>query len=129
MLAVEVHRVGRGGRRDDRPEVVADCVERAVAPTQQVEVHSGFFSWFGGNAFGLTLVPLLIGIGFLFFDGKSIPGWVLTGLGTVIIVAGIITNLRIYFVPTSLFNTLMMLGLLAAGLGLVARSLRARKGA
>lgn len=97
--------------------------------TQQVEVHSGFFSWFGGNAFGLTLVPLLIGIGFLFFDGKSVPGWVLTGLGTVIIVAGIITNLRIYFVPTSLFNTLMMLGLLAAGLGLVARSLRARKGA
>ena len=95
--------------------------------TQQVEVHSGFFSWFGGNAFGLTLVPLLIGIGFLFFDGKSIPGWVLTGLGTVIILAGILTNLRVYFVPTSLFNTLMMLGLLAAGLGLVARSLRGSK--
>lgn len=106
---------------------LAMAVAGAYLLTQQVEVHSGFYSWFGGNAFGLTLVPLLIGIGFLFFDGKSIPGWVLTGLGTVIIVAGILTNLRIYFVPTSLFNTLMMLGLLAAGLGLVARSLRGSK--
>lgn len=95
--------------------------------TQQVEVHSGFFSWFGGNAFGLTLVPLLVGIGFLFFDGKSVVGWVLTALGAVIILAGIIVNLRIYFVPTSLFNTLMMLALLAGGLGLVARSLRSSK--
>jgi hypothetical protein len=43
---------------------------------QQVQVHSGFWSWFGSNTFGLTLVPLLIGIGFLFFDGKSKAGWV-----------------------------------------------------
>jgi len=33
-------------------------------------------------------------------------------------------NLRIYFEPTSLFNTLTMLVLLAGGLGLVARSLK-----
>ncbi|MFH1176434.1 MAG: hypothetical protein V1750_03425 [Acidobacteriota bacterium] len=90
----------------------------------QVTVHSGWWSWFSGNAFGLTLVPLLVGIGFLFFDGRSKPGWVLTTLGALIIVAGIITNLRIYFRPTSLFNTLLMLGLMAAGLGLIARSLR-----
>jgi uncharacterized protein len=92
---------------------------------QQVQVHSGFWSWFGPNTFGLTLVPLLVGIGFLFFDGRSKAGWLLTGAGSVMIVAGIISNLQIYFTATSLFNTLMMLGLLAAGLGLVARSLRA----
>jgi hypothetical protein len=33
-------------------------------------------------------------------------------------------NLRIYFEPTSLFDTLVMLVLLAGGIGLVARSLR-----
>ena len=33
-------------------------------------------------------------------------------------------NLNIYFRPTSLFNTLVMLVLLVGGLGLVARSLR-----
>jgi hypothetical protein len=32
-------------------------------------------------------------------------------------------NLRIYFQPTSLFNTLLMLGMLFAGLGLLARAL------
>jgi hypothetical protein len=90
----------------------------------QVEVHSGFWSWWGGQAFGLTLVPLLVGIGFLFFDGKSLVGWILTGAGALIIVAGILVNLQIYFRPTSLYNTLLMLVLLAGGLGLIARSLR-----
>jgi uncharacterized protein len=36
-----------------------------------------------------------------------------------------VANLRIYFRTTSLFDTLVMLGLLAGGLGLIARSLRA----
>ena len=90
----------------------------------QVMVHSGFWSWWGGNTFGLTLLPMLVGIGFLFFDGKSAIGWVLTALGGLIIVAGIIANLHIYFQPTSLYNTLIMLVLVAGGLGLIARSLR-----
>jgi hypothetical protein len=93
--------------------------------TNQVMVTSGFWDWFGPNTFGLSLVPLLVGIGFLFFDAASKPGWMLTFLGAVIILAGVIANLRIYFQPTSLFNTLMMLGLLAGGIGLVARSLKA----
>lgn len=33
-------------------------------------------------------------------------------------------NLHIYFQPTSLFNTIVMLVLLAGGLGLIARALR-----
>jgi uncharacterized protein len=90
----------------------------------QVTVHSGFWAFFGGNSFGLTLLPMLIGIGLLFFDGRSVAGWILAGLGLLIIVAGIIVNLQIYFRPTSLYNTLIMLALLAGGLGLIARSLR-----
>jgi hypothetical protein len=94
--------------------------------TNQVTVTSGFWQWGGHNAFGLTLIPLIVGIGLLFFNGRSIAGWLLTFCGAVIILAGIITNLDIYFRPTSLFNTLMMLALLAGGIGLVAKSLRAR---
>jgi hypothetical protein len=90
----------------------------------QVIVHSGFWSFFGGNSFGLTLLPLLIGIGMLFFNGRSVAGWVLSGLGLLIIVAGIIVNLQIFFRPTSLYNTLLMLALLAGGVGLIVRSLR-----
>ena len=93
---------------------------------QQVQVHSGFWDWFGPYTFGLSLLPLLVGIGFLFFDGKSVAGWLLTGAGALIIVAGIVANLQIWFRPTSLYNTLIMLGLIAGGVGLVARSLKAR---
>ena len=90
----------------------------------QVQVTSGYWHWWGTNTFGLTLIPLVIGIGLLFFDGRSIAGWVLAGGGAVIIFVGILVNLQIYFRPTSLYNTIIMLVLLAGGLGLVARSLR-----
>jgi hypothetical protein len=87
-------------------------------------VSSGFWGYFGPHTFGLTLLPLVFGIGMLFFDGKSVVGWVLTIGGAVIIFVGILVNLQIYFQPTSLYNTIIMLVLLAGGIGLVARSLR-----
>ena len=64
----------------------------------------------------------------LFYDGKSRLGWVLTACGTLIVLLGILTNLRVYFEPTSLFDTLVMLVLLAGGIGLVARSLQPQGG-
>lgn len=94
--------------------------------TQRVTVTSGFWGFFGEYGFGLTLLPVVAGVGVLFFDGESRLGWALTLGGALIIFLGVIMNLRIYFAPTSLFNTLMMLFLLGAGLGLVARSLKAR---
>jgi len=95
--------------------------------TNQVTVTSGFWHWRGYNSFGLSLLPFIIGIAFLFFDGRSIVGWVLTVAGAVIIFVGILTNLDVYFRPTSLFNTILMLVLLFGGVGLVARSLRPRR--
>src|SRR5439155_26344881 len=100
------------------------AVGGAYLLTNQVSVSSGFWGWFGPHTFGLTLLPLLLGIGLLFFDGGSRAGWLLTAAGAVFILLGILMNLRIYFEPTSLFNTLIMLVLLAGGLGLVARSLK-----
>ncbi len=94
--------------------------------TNQVTVTSGYWRIWGYNAFGLSLLPFVIGIAFLFFDGKSIVGWVLTLAGAVIIFIGIISNLEIYFRSTSLFNTLLMLVLLLGGIGLIARSLKPR---
>lgn len=102
-------------------------VAGAYLLTNQVTVTSGFWSFYGYNAFGLTLVPLLFGIGILFFNGKSVLGWLLTIAGIVIIFAGIIANLNIYFQPTSLFNTIIMLVLLVGGIGLIARAIVAHK--
>jgi hypothetical protein len=93
--------------------------------TNQVTVGTGFWGWFGPHTFGLSLLPLVVGCGLLFFDGSSRWGLLLTVGGAAIILLGILMNLRIYFEPTSLFNTLIMLVLLAGGLGLLARSLRA----
>jgi hypothetical protein len=92
--------------------------------TNQVTVASGFWAWFGPQTFGLSLLPLVVGAGVLFFDGKSFLGWGLTIAGAAVILVGILMNLRIYFEPTSLFNTLVMLVLLAGGIGVMARSLR-----
>jgi hypothetical protein len=118
---------GAGGTPGGLLEFVvgtAMAVAGAYLLTTRVTVTSGFWGWWGDSTFGLTLVPLLIGIGILFFNGRSALGWLLMVGGAVIILAGIIANLQLYFRPTSLFATLMMLGLLAAGLGVVARSLR-----
>lgn len=92
----------------------------------QVTVSSGLWQLWGYNAFGISLIPLLIGVGLLFFDGRSTLGWILTVLGALVILLGILTNLTIFFRPTSLFNTMIILVLLVGGLGLIARSLRAK---
>lgn len=91
--------------------------------TNQVVVTSNFWTVWGYNAFGLSLIPLIFGIGILFFNGKSIIGWVLLLIGVVVIFTGILVNLQIYFQRTSLFNTIIMLVLLAGGIGLIFRAL------
>jgi hypothetical protein len=101
------------------------AVGGAYLLTSQVTVTSWGWGLWGYDSFGLSLVPLVFGVGLLFFNGRSIAGWLLTLAGAVIVVAGIIANLQIYFRPTSLFNTIVMLVLLAGGLGLVARAVRA----
>ena len=101
------------------------AVAGAYILTSRVTVTGGYWSLWGYNSFGLSLLPLVFGIGLLFFDGRSKAGWALLFVGAVIIVTGVLLNLSIYFQPTSLFNTVVMFVLLAGGIGLVARSLRA----
>ena len=90
----------------------------------QVQVTSGYWQWWGQNTFGLTLIPLVIGIGILFFNAKSIAGWIIAGASILIIFTGVLSNLVIYFRQTSLFNVILMLTLFAGGLGLMARAFR-----
>lgn len=93
---------------------------------EHVTVHTSFWRFFGGpgTSFGLTMLPLLGGIGVLFFNGRSTLGWVLTVGGISLILAGVLMNMDIYFRPTSLWGTIVMFGLIVAGLGVFARGLR-----
>ena len=91
--------------------------------SNQVAVVGSYWSFYGGNTFGITLLPMLFGVGLLFWNGRSIAGKLLTIAGALFIIAGVIANMHIYFQPATLFHTLVMLVLLAGGLGLIARSL------
>jgi hypothetical protein len=93
----------------------------------QVDIHGGYwrFSFLGGgggSSFGITLIPLLFGIGILFVNGQSMVGRILTGAGALVIIVGIIANLDMHFRQTSLWNTLTMLILIVGGIGLIVRS-------
>ena len=92
----------------------------------QVQVGGNYWNWQGiggyGKTFGVTLLPLLFGIGILFFNGRSFVGRVLTFGGALVILAGIIVNLDIHFQQTSLYELLSMLILIVGGIGLIARS-------
>jgi hypothetical protein len=91
-------------------------------------VTSGFFGsrWLGGSVspFGAVLILFLLGVGMLFFDGRSKVGWALAVISLLLIFIGIIVNLRVYFAPTSLLVTLIMFVLFVGGIGLMARALK-----
>jgi hypothetical protein len=90
-----------------------------------VQVSGGYWSWGlggAGRSFGVTLLPLLFGVGILFANGRSFAGRLLTFGGALVIVVGVIANLDITFQQTSLWNTLTMLVLVVGGIGLVVRS-------
>jgi hypothetical protein len=126
-MAKEADRLGAGGTPGGIGEFLIGLVMAVVGGyllTNQVTVTGGFGTLWGYNSFGLSLLPFLFGVGLLFFNGRSILGWLLLLAGVAIIFAGILTNLHIYFQSTSLFNTLLMLVLLFGGIGLLARSLR-----
>ncbi len=117
---------GAGGTPGGIGEFVVGLVMAiagAYLITNQVVVVSGFWTLWGYNSFGLSLLPLIVGVGILFFNGKSITGWILLFIGVVIIFTGILMNLHIYFQRTSLFNTIVMIVLLAGGIGLILRGI------
>jgi hypothetical protein len=93
--------------------------------TTHVSVTSGFWTFGGYNAFGLTLVPFIFGVAILFFNGRSVLGWLLLFVGVVLILTGIIMNLQINFRSANLFELIIMLILLFGGIGILARSFRA----
>ena len=120
---------GPGGTPGGLGEALIGLVMMAVGVYvvfDHVTVHTSFWRFLGspGQSFGVTLLPLLFGIGLLFFDGSAKLGWVLFVGGILLIVTGVRMNLDVYFRPTSLINTIIMFGLIVGGMGLFARGLR-----
>lgn len=89
-------------------------------------VHSGFYnlSFFGGInvSSGLIIIPLMIGIIWLVNNPKSLIARLITIAGAIFIIGSIIMNIRITFTTTSLIDYLIMMILIAAGIGMLIKS-------
>ena len=73
---------------------------------------------------GVVLIPLIVGIILLFFlEDKRIIGWIVTVIGLIIVILSILMSVRISFEKTSLFEFICMFGFIAAGTGLLLRTL------
>ncbi len=78
---------------------------------------------FRSQGWAASSLLLLVGAALPFFDGHSRAGGILTATGLSLAALGVLANLRLYFEPTSLVDTLLVLVLVAGGLGLLSRSL------
>ena len=95
-----------------------------------VQVTSSFMAAFGFHAggFGLSIVPLMIGIGFLFFDYKNRVGWILTAASLALIFFAVLSQLVMSFPAISMLGLVIMFLPFAAGGALIAKGMRKRRG-
>lgn len=88
-------------------------------------VSSGFYAWRIGTfsvSSGLVIVPLLVGIIWLFYNPKSFLAKLIAILGAIFIIASIIMGIHISFTRTTLFDFIIMIALMGAGAGLLLRT-------
>lgn len=73
---------------------------------------------------GGLLIPFMFGVGWIFYNARSLWGWVIAGGALAAIIFGVIMGLSISMRSMSLLNLIIILVLMVGGLGLFARSLR-----
>lgn len=97
---------------------------------QHVTVGSGFMGLLGmgSGGFGLLLIPLLVGIGWMFYDSKSRAGWMITAGSCALIFFAVISSLKMNFPNLSLLSTVMMLLPFAFGGALLLKGMGGPKG-
>lgn len=94
--------------------------------SKRVMVHSNWYGWEIGGfnlSSGTVIIPLIIGIIWYFCNSKSVVPKVIITLSIIFIVISIIMSVRINFVTTSLFDYILILGMVAAGSGLLLKTL------
>lgn len=98
--------------------------------SKRVMVHNSWYIWRIGNfdlSSGTVVIPLIIGIIWYFANPKSVVPKIFITLGVIFIVATIIMSVRISFVTTSMFDYVLILGMAAAGSGLLLKTVFKKK--
>jgi len=75
---------------------------------------------------GITLVPLIAGILWVFFNPRSMGAKILLLIGVVILIASVLMTIRFQMPRTSLFEFILVFIGIAGGAGLVSRVLFAK---
>jgi len=97
--------------------------------TRDVGFFSGAFDrgMFGGGmpaaSTGIIFAPIFIGLVILFYDARLKWGWALFYVGLAIIVIEILSRIQ-FLMQMKTSNLLLMLGMVAAGIGMMLRSFR-----
>lgn len=94
--------------------------------SKRVMVHSSWYVWHLGGfnmSSGTVTIPLIIGIIWYFFNSKSIVPKLIITLSVVFLIVSIIMSVRINFITTTMFDYILMFGMIAAGAGLLLKVL------
>lgn len=89
-------------------------------------VHSSWYSWHFGTidfSSGLMILPFIIGVIWYFYNPKSFMPKLLITLGVVILVATVIMSVRITLSSMTLWDYILIIGMCAAGAGLLLKTL------
>lgn len=77
---------------------------------------------------GMVMFPFMIGIAIIFYDSRSVVGWLLATGALVALIAGVIASLHFNLRVMTAFDLMTILILTVGGLGLFLRSLRSSNG-
>ncbi|NHZ83165.1 hypothetical protein F2P44_28400 [Massilia sp. CCM 8695] len=87
--------------------------------TRLFGIGSGF-----GVSGGMVLIPLMIGIGMVFYNSKNYLGWLITLCSFAALVFGVISSVSMSLRTMTAFELIAILVLAIGGLGLFLRSLK-----
>lgn len=94
--------------------------------TNRIYVQSGWGRFWGQGRGGLVLLAVLVGFGLVFYNGRSIPGWVLVVGGIGFTIVEVISSMNVTIHPMPLWEMLVIFVLLGGGIGMVLRAVRGR---
>jgi len=77
-----------------------------------------------GVTSGIILIPMMLGIGMVFYNAKNFIGWLLFLGSVVALIFGVISNIQFTMSNMSLFELLVILVLFVGGIGLLLGSLK-----
>lgn len=93
-----------------------------------IKIGTGMFHvlGIGGGGAGFLILPIIVGIGFMFYDYKNKLGWLLAGGGFVVLLFVLLSQLTMYFAHISMLGFILMFLPLAIGGAMIAKGMKIR---